>query len=131
MGLEVRTTWCLGGWRTARRGIGEGFMEQRRVRTASGLGTAAAVVALVAVVSGYHHVVWVAVGLLVAAAAVIRPLLGGQRFSSWIAWIVGALDALLLAWAEPVGRVGELAVAGVLGLGACALWVGWCRHRGP
>jgi hypothetical protein len=102
---------------------------EQDMRTASGLGAAAAAVTLLVAVTGEHHkALWLSVGLLTGAAMTIRRVLREQRHASWIAWAAGAVNALLLSWAEPIGRPVGLPLAAVLALGAGVLFVRWRRH---
>lgn len=107
----------------------EDHAEQDR-RIASGLGAGAAAVALLVAVTGEHHeVLWLSVGLLTGAVMVIRRVLREQRYASWIAWAAGAVNALLLSWAEPRGLPIALPLAAVLALGAGVLFARWRQHR--
>jgi hypothetical protein len=128
-------TWCDRispqiASRRERTVVGGKEHAEHDIRIASGLGVGAAVVTLLVAVTGEHHrVLWIAVGLLTGAVMVLRRVLGEQRYASWIAWAAGAVNALLLSWAEPMGRPVGFVLAAGLGLGACVLCVRWRRHR--
>ncbi|MGW0844297.1 hypothetical protein ACWD26_29990 [Streptomyces sp. NPDC002787] len=110
--------------------VGREDHAEQDMRTASGLGAAAAAVTLLVAVTGEHHkALWLSVGLLTGAVMAIRRVLREQRHASWIAWAAGAVNALLLSWAEPLGRPLGLPLAAVLGLGAGVLFARWRQHR--
>jgi hypothetical protein len=82
-----------------------------------------------AAASGRHAPLYVACGLLIAVLVPGFRLMPRRPFAVWAAWGTGAVLALLLAWASPMGRPLLVPWAGVEGAVGLILFLLWLRHR--
>ncbi|WP_331752988.1 hypothetical protein OG440_38980 (plasmid) [Streptomyces sp. NBC_00637] len=82
-----------------------------------------------AAASGRHAPLYVACGLLIAVLVPGFRLMPRRPFAVWATWGTGAVLALLLAWASPMGRPLLVPWAGVEGAVGLILFLLWLRHR--
>ncbi|WP_335939939.1 hypothetical protein [Streptomyces sp. PTD5-9] len=103
-------------------------LDQNR-RAAGGFFAGAVGCVALAAGTGSTGPVWFAAGMLISSLMYFRRTMARRPYAYWPAWAVGAVLALLLAWAMPVSRLGLMAWAPAEALVALALALLWYRRR--